>query len=174
MVLVTELENSQDFYNIARMEKQNKNGFGVYLLWTIVLFQAASGIYGGIALITDPTGESLDMPITFLQGTPFSNYLIPGPILFILLGAFPAFTFFGLVSRKRWKWADALNIYSNKHWSWAFSLYISVMLIFWIDMQVMLIGYNHFIQTLYAIVGLAMLVMALLPPVMRSYTYTHQ
>ena len=170
MITVTELANSQYFFKIANMEKQNKNGFSVYLLWIIVLFQAASGIYGGIALITDPTGESLNMPITFLQGTPFTNYLIPGLILFILLGMLPTITFFGLVSRKRWKWADALNIYSNKHWSWAFSLYISIMLIFWIDMQVMLIGYNHFIQTLYALVGLAMLVFALLPSVMRSYT----
>lgn len=172
--MVAELVNSQYFIKIANMENQNKNGFGVYLLWIIVLFQAASGIYGGIALITDPTGESLDMPITFLRGTPFNNYLIPGLILFTLLGALPAITFFGLVSRKTWKWTDALNIYNNKHWSWAFSLYISVMLIFWIDMQVMLIGYNHFIQTLYALVGLAILVFALLPPVMRSYTYTRQ
>jgi len=171
MVWITGLENSQYFFNIARMEEKNKNGLSVYLLWIIVLFQAASGVYGGIALIADPSGESLNMPLAFLQGTPFNNYFIPGLILFTLLGVVPAITFFGLVSRKSWRWAGALNIYRNRHWSWAFSLYISIMLIFWIDMQVMLIGYNHFIQTLYALVGLAIIVFALLPSVMRSYAW---
>ena len=148
---------------------KTKRFFGVYLLWLVMLFQALSGLFGGFSLITDPSGESLQMPLNFLEGTPFESYLIPGIILFLLLGLLPGITFMGLLTRKSWSWAQSLNIYRNRHWSWAFALYTGIMLILWIDFQVMLIGYNHFIQTLYALAGAVILIFTLLPGTMRDY-----
>ena len=148
---------------------KTKRPIGVYLLWLIMLFQSLSGLFGGFSLITDPSGGSLQMPLTMLEGKPFHNYLIPGIILLLLLGVLPGLTFVGLLTRKQWRWAQGLNIYHNRHWSWTFSIYTGIMLILWIDFQVMLIGYGHFIQTLYALVGAAILILTLMPGTMRYY-----
>lgn len=148
---------------------KTKQNISVYLLWLIMLFQSLSGLFGGFNLITDPSGGSLQMPLTFLEGTPFDSFLIPGIILFLLLGLLPGITFIGLLTRKSWRWAESLNIYRNRHWSWTFSVYAGIMLILWIDFQVMLIGYGHFIQTLYALVGAAILIFTLVPGTMRYY-----
>jgi len=43
------------------------------------------------------------------------------------------------------------------------------MLILWIDFQVMLIGYGQFIQTVYATVGVLILIVTLLPANMAYY-----
>jgi hypothetical protein len=75
-----------------------------------------------------------------LQGTPFSSFFIPGLILFFLPGALPAFIFIGPTTLKNWSLPQYLNIYKNRHWIWTFSLCLSVMLILWVDFQVMLIG----------------------------------
>ncbi|MCJ7468182.1 MAG: hypothetical protein MUO53_16000 [Maribacter sp.] len=56
----------------------------------VVLALAAMG--GGWLLIDDPSGVSIQIPIDFLSGTPFKDYLIPGIILFIFIGAFSLFT----------------------------------------------------------------------------------
>jgi len=57
-------------------------------LWTLILlfFLGISAIFGSYFLITDPTGESLQMPPGLLIPTPFENYLIPGILLLIING----------------------------------------------------------------------------------------
>jgi len=57
-------------------------------LWALILmfFLGISALFGSYYLITDPTGESLQMPSGFLISTPFDNYLIPGILLLIING----------------------------------------------------------------------------------------
>lgn len=45
-------------------------------------------VFGGLQLIIDPSGSGLQMPMYFLEHSPFKNYLIPGIILFIFNGVF--------------------------------------------------------------------------------------
>jgi hypothetical protein len=54
---------------------------------TLVVIEACSGlgaIGGGIALLIGAMGQWL--PVAFLQGTPFSDYSIPGLILTVVVG----------------------------------------------------------------------------------------
>ncbi len=151
-------------------ETPEKRPFDLYLLILLVFFQALSGLAGGFSLIIDPSGERLYMPAEkFLVGTPFNDYLIPGIILGFLLGIFPLIVFIGLLRRPNWPWADALNPYSNRHWAWAFSLYMGIMLVIWIDVQVMMIGYQNALQSIYAFVGITIVILTLLPAVMRYF-----
>jgi hypothetical protein len=61
----------------------------------IILFINATGaIYGGFGLMYDPSGGFMQMPVTYLENSPFSNYLIPGIILFIVNGLFSVFVLF--------------------------------------------------------------------------------
>jgi hypothetical protein len=42
---------------------KNKTSYSLYILMALILFQGISGLFGGIALIIDPTGELLQMPL---------------------------------------------------------------------------------------------------------------
>lgn len=46
-------------------------------------------IGGGVALMLGPNGEILPIPPSALAGSPFSNYVVPGMILFSVLGVGP-------------------------------------------------------------------------------------
>ena len=148
---------------------KNKRSFPVYLLWLIVLYQAVSGLFGGAALIYDPQGHIFNMPVFVLNGSPFEDYLIPGIILFVLLGIVPLVTLYGLIRPQKMKFLNFLNVYSDQAWSWTYSLYTGIMLIIWMDVQIMVIGGGHFLQTIYAFVGVAIVIITLLPPVKRYY-----
>jgi len=90
---------------------KKKKNFSVYLLIVLIGFQSISAMFGGISFISSPNGENLQMPLSYLQGSPFSSYFIPGLILFLLLGTFPVFIFIGLITSKNWSLLQYLNIY---------------------------------------------------------------
>ena len=51
--------------------------------------QAKSLLFGGGALILAPDGHLLGMPVKLLAGSPFPSFLVPGIILFVLIGIAP-------------------------------------------------------------------------------------
>ena len=141
-----------------------------FIFWYFLFFSRQLAVLcGGIALIISPTGELLQIPLWFLNGTPFNNYIIPGLILFILLGIYPAIVLIGLIVRLNWKIFNYINIYKEQHWSWIGSLYTGIMLIIWIDFQIMLIGYDHYIQFIYALLGVIIVISSLVPSVKTYY-----
>lgn len=112
-----------------------------------------------------PGGSLLQMPLSKLYSTHFSSFLIPGLILFLLLGAYPAFIVVALTKDKGSTWFIRSSIYKDQHWTWTGSIYEGIMLILWMDIEVMMIGYGRFLQTCYAQLGVAIVVPALSPPV---------
>ncbi|MBP6731156.1 MAG: hypothetical protein KA149_03800 [Chitinophagales bacterium] len=58
----------------------------------LLLFNSCGALYGGWLLIADPTGSKLQMPLTVLQYSPFTNFLIPGVVLFFANGVFGILT----------------------------------------------------------------------------------
>jgi hypothetical protein len=52
----------------------------------LLIFLGISAIFGGGAFIIDPSGELIQMPISLLEHSPFSTFLIPGLILFLFNG----------------------------------------------------------------------------------------
>jgi hypothetical protein len=153
------------------MNKKKKT-FAVYLLIVLIVFQSISGLFGGIGLLINPNGSYLKMPLFFLRNTPFKDYLIPALVLFFILGVYPTFIAVGLIFNLKIKWTNIINIYKDQHWVWTYSLYLGIILSLWIDFQVMFIGYWHFIQTIYALLGIAILIIALLPNVKNYYKLT--
>jgi hypothetical protein len=141
----------------------------VYILSILMLFQALGGIAGGLLLIIRPDGSIMRMPVSCLTGSPFHNFLIPGICLFIFLGLMPALTSWGLFRKPKSRWFGLFNIYLKRHWSWAYSLYIGIMLIFWIDIEVMVIGYGSVLQGFYGMLGIVIIILALLPKTMKHY-----
>ena len=57
----------------------------IFLL-ILLFFIAINAFYGGWLLISDPSGEAIQIPVELLDGTPFDDYLIPGIILLLVNG----------------------------------------------------------------------------------------
>jgi len=56
------------------------------LAGVLLAFNGMSALYGGLNLLVYPNGNSLQLPLDYLQHSPFENYFIPGLILFSLNG----------------------------------------------------------------------------------------
>jgi hypothetical protein len=141
----------------------------IYVLIISVTIEALCAIYGGISLMNDPSGESLQLPVSLLEDTFFASYLIPGIILFLLLGFFPLFLIFPLIFKPNWPIINKLNIYKNYHWAWTYTLYTAIMLIIWIDIQVIILRTGSLIQGLFGLFGIFILIVSLTPSVKRFY-----
>lgn len=110
---------------------------------------------------------------TLLHHSPFSDFLIPGLVLGVVLGLVPIIVVWALIRQPKWRWVDTFNPFPERYWAWAFSLFIGFGLILWIDFQILFIGYVDILQSVFAFVGVIITVVTLLPSVQRWYTY-HQ
>lgn len=54
----------------------------------ILAIVGSLALYGGWILMTDPTGDKFQFSLNLLENTPFTDYFIPGVILFVLMGLF--------------------------------------------------------------------------------------
>jgi hypothetical protein len=54
----------------------------------LLFFNAISALFGGWALMSDPSGKILGMSLLLLDHSPFDNFFVPGIILFITNGLF--------------------------------------------------------------------------------------
>jgi hypothetical protein len=136
------------------MSKQyNKRPVPFYFLIALLLFQGLSGIVGGIFLIVDPSGSSINIPLEWLEGSPFSNYLIPGIILFSILGVVPLIAVYML--RKKMPRSRQ------------YAMFVGAALVIWILVEILIIGYQADppLQAIYGPVGLFIFLLALMPSV---------
>lgn len=150
---------------------QNDTNSRPFTVWILILLQVLLGLGalgGGGAFLLAPDGHLIQMPISNLENTPFSNFLIPGVLLFTFLGVYPMVVAYGLWRRFTWHWADILNPFKQIHWSWAGSLTVGGILIIWITVQIQMISVG-FLHILYFCWGVLLLFMTLLPNVRRYY-----
>jgi hypothetical protein len=136
---------------------KNKRPVILYFLMALVIFQGLSGLIGGVGLVIDPTGKSLQIPIEWLDNSFFDDYLTPGLILLIVLGFYPIVVFYGILK--------------NLSWSWFATLFLGIALLIWIGVEIVIIGYQASppLQLIYGLVGLLILVLVLSPPLKRFY-----
>ncbi len=148
--------------------KTSARPFAVSLLIFLQAFLGLNGLVGGVAFLISPSGELLQMPFSHLQKTPFSDFFIPGLLLFAFLGAYPVAVAYSLWRVPAWRWPNTINPFRRIHWSWAGSLAAGVIAMIWIVVQVQWIplGFLHiFIFTWGALIVLN----TLLPVVRRTY-----
>ena len=138
-------------------------------LITLMALLGIGAIYGGGLLIISPSGELLGVPHELLEPSPFDSFLIPGIILFFVLGVMPIVLAFALVRKFDIKLFQKLNVFKDMHWSWSFSIYVSFALIIWIQVQMVLLNAVHWAYTLYIFWAIIMLALALLPQVRNKY-----
>lgn len=131
----------------------------VWPLSALLGIQAMLAIAGGVGLIRDPI-ENVGMPLSLLEGTPFSDYLIPGLILLLVIGLPPVFAAYGVARRRRWGvWLAGVA---------------GAALLVWISVEVILLGYlpgiGIALQIVMGLLGVVILTLAILR---HRYTSLH-
>jgi hypothetical protein len=123
----------------------------VKALVALLVVQGIGAIGGGLVLVIGPDGHIMKMPVSNLHGM-FSDYLIPGLILLIVLGIGPIVT--------------AIGLWSGHTWAWYASFAVGCALMIWIVVEVTVIPFSV-LQVIFGIIGVAIAVVSLLPSVRR-------
>ena len=140
-------------------------------VFLIVLgFLSLGALGGGIVLIISPDGELIGLPLSEFKNMPFSSYLIPGIILFSILGLIPSLLIIALLKKPESKLAEQINIFKDMHWSWTYSIYIAFALISWIHIELIFLqGVVHWLQTFYMFYAILIIIIALIPQMRYLY-----
>ncbi len=160
-------------------KNNSKKPFAAEVLIYCILFLSAEALLGGFALIIQPSGWLLRLPVYLLKSSPFGNYFLPGLFLFVFLGIFPAVVFYGLWKKPKVLkikdfdadyWLERINIDKTKHWSWAGAVYCAIILQIWINFQIIFMGFFTFMQSFYSFFALCIIFAAVLPQVRNYYS----
>lgn len=139
-----------------------------YLLAFLHLFLGINGLIGGLLFMMRPDGSYLQMDSTWLKHSLFSNFFIPGLLLFTFIGLMSIITCYGLITNKENNYFNVLNIYSDRNWAWTYSLYLGIITIVWINIQMILTSF-FWLQPIIIFIGLAIIILTLVPGVMDYY-----
>lgn len=102
-------------------------------------FIGLSAVIGGALLMLEPSGRLLNLPLELLAPSPFADYLIPGVILFTIIGLDSLVG--GVASWLCWRYAGEL------------ALVLGTTLMVWILVQVHFVGYANWLQPFYFALG---------------------
>lgn len=120
---------------------------GLWALVVLLVMQGVGGIGGGLYLVLDPDGGLIGLPLEWLEGSPFPDYLIPGITLVTILGIFPIVVAVAILQQKRW------GIYG--------SIVVGAGLIIWMVVELLVVGYQSEppLQVIFGCVGVAILLL---------------
>lgn len=108
----------------------------------LLAFLAVTGYAGGAWMITHPTTW---IPLRFLDGTPFDDWLLPGIALFLVNGVWPTFALVATVVR--WRLA------------WLAQVLVGVSLLGWLAVQIPVVGFAPQFQLTYGALAAALIML---------------
>jgi hypothetical protein len=126
----------------------------------LLFFNGASALYGGSALIYDPTGKSIELPLEWLHDTPFRNFLVPGIILFLVNGMGSVVAFLLVIKNSE-----------NQEW---YVLAEGCLLTGWIITELILTRKYDPLQAVLGGVGLVLIALSLLQFKMKKSTQLYE
>lgn len=133
-----------------------------------LLLLGVGGIYGGTIFLADPSGGLMGMPVSYLDGLPIHDYLLPGLWLLAVMGICPLVILYGLWARPIWHWTAALEQRSHAHWAWTTGVVLSTILLIQLCVE-LLLGMVAPPTILTGLLGLLILACLLMPVVRMRY-----
>ena len=140
----------------------------LYILIGLHIFLSAGALYGGGSFVLSPDGSLLGLNEEWLAGTPFHTFILPGIILFVLMGVLPLLTMFGLLRKSNIRIFDFLNMYPGKFWCWTYSLYTGIITLIWIITQQLITSY-FVLQPVMAATGLLIIIVTISPRIQKYF-----
>jgi len=110
-------------------------------LGALQAFIGLGALAGGFMLVKDPSGRALGLPISFLEGSPFADFFIPGIFLLLVNGA--------------GSMMGAGYSFTKRRYAPELAMALGLILVAWIVIQVIVIRSFHWIQVLYFMLGAA-------------------
>lgn len=121
----------------------------VHILVVLVLiFNGIAACFGGWMLITSPDGSSLGMTTGLLEYSPFTDFLIPGIVLFTVIGLFSLVSAY-LVVRQVTRYSFLVIL-------------MGLILIGWIVVQAIMIQTVNYLHVIFVSAGLLLVASGLL------------
>ena len=112
----------------------------VYIgLGAIQAFIGLGALGGGFMLVRDPSGSTLELPMSLLEGSPFPDFLIPGMFLLAVNGV--------------GSMIGAGLSFTRRRYAQEIAIVLGAILIAWIVIQVVIISSFHWLHVLYFILG---------------------
>jgi hypothetical protein len=104
-------------------------------------------VISGALLIIRPDGHYLQIPLDMLKNSPFRNFLIPGVILFLVIGV-------GNI-------VSAVLSFRIQRIAGFAGLFFGFGLVIWLFVQINLVGGGHWLQYLYFVLGIIQLLLGI-------------
>jgi hypothetical protein len=138
-------------------------------LIAVLIFLGVSGLFGGVAFIAAPDGHILHAPKSWLENIPFSDFLIPGLLLFFVVGVLPLLVAAALLWGPVWPGLQRRVPFRGQYWAWTATGLAGFGIIIFEIVEAAYIGLGSFLQYLYLVVGIVIVVLALSRPVREFY-----
>ena len=110
-----------------------------YALGIVLCMVAVGGLYAGWAMIINPSGKSIGLPVEILKDTPFADFFIPGVVLFAVNGL--------------GQFIGSILAFLRKPPAGIWGITLGIILIGWILFQVYWIGFYLILQSLCSFLG---------------------
>lgn len=116
------------------------------LLFISISFMAVTATLSGLLMISNPSGEILHLPLRLLEGTPFTNFRVPGILLTGIVGGVNLLAVFYNIKRhaNRYNWAMAGGF----------------VIVGWICIQMILLKSIHWLHLIYLGTGILIILIA--------------
>lgn len=125
-----------------------------YIALLLLLLNGTGAFVGGIPMILWPDGSANGISITYLEHSPFDNYLIPGIILVGCNGVLSVFVFIAL----------AFNLHAHSR----YVILQGTILTGWIIIQMMMLREINFLHVLFLLIGITLM---LIGRYLRQFEY---
>jgi len=110
----------------------------------LMIVTALNALAAGYSFMVDPSGAGLGMSISFIQNSPFTDFFIPGVILFIFNGLLNILT-------------SIIAIRKGKDYSLLVSLQ-GLILLGWIIVQLTMVEIFHPLHLIMGIIGASLII----------------
>jgi len=112
----------------------------VYIgLGALQAFIGLGALGGGFMLVKDPSGSALGVPLSLLEGSPFSDFLVPGIFLLVVNGI--------------GSMIGAGLSFTRRRYAQEIAIALGAILVSWILIQVVIIRSFSWLHILYFILG---------------------
>lgn len=111
----------------------------------LLVIVSINALVAGYLFIIDPSGSKMKIPVSYLQHSPFSNFLVPGIVLFLVNGILSLVAAMATILK--------LKIYP------ALIVWQGILLLGWIVAQIILLQHFNFLHLLMGTIALSLFVL---------------